>query len=251
MRRAALLGTGLMGQRVAEVMARRTDASLVALISRNRPEWGRDTPWYDRLDELDDLPGLLIDFSLPAGTLAAAAWCRANLVPLISGTTGLAEAERSALQATAELTPVLWSPNLSRGVNLLMRSVIETAASLPPETPVEILDVHHVHKKDAPSGTSLLLARAIAAARGQDLDHHLSFSDKPTEPRPGMIHCVSRREGERIGDHQVRFFSRHERIELGHSAAERDIYAAGAIDAGLWLLEQPAGLYSAADWLKA
>jgi 4-hydroxy-tetrahydrodipicolinate reductase len=239
-----------MGQRVAESLARWPDACLTAMVSRNRPDWALDIPWYDRLEELDDLPGLLIDFSLPGGTRAAAQWCRANLVPLVSGTTGLSDADREGLQSAAELVPVLWAPNLSRGVNLMLRAVIETAASLPPDTPVEILDVHHVHKKDAPSGTSLLLARAIASARGVSLDQCLSSGPVAAEPRAGVIHCVSQRQGERIGDHRVRFFNRHETIEHAHSAEARDIYANGAIEAGLWLINQPAGLYSSADWLK-
>lgn len=250
MKRIALVGTGLMGQRVAELLERHAEASLMALVSRNRPDWDGDTPWFDCLDELEESPELVIDFSLPGGTLMAADWCRANLVPLVSGTTGLGKAERDALRAAAELTPVLWAPNLSKGFNLMLRAVVETAASLPPDTPVEILDVHHVHKKDAPSGTSLLLAHAIAAARGDTPEHAISTGTESIQPSPGMVHCVSHRKGEVVGDHRVTFFCRDERIEMGHHARERAIYAAGAIDAGLWLLEQPAGLYSAADWLK-
>jgi 4-hydroxy-tetrahydrodipicolinate reductase len=250
MKRVVLVGTGLMGQRVAELLERHAEASLMAMVSRNRPDWAGDTPWFDQLDELEDSPELVIDFSLPGGTRSAADWCRANLVPLVSGTTGLGETERRALRKVAELAPVLWAPNLSKGFNLLLRAVVETAVSLPHDTPVEILDVHHVHKKDAPSGTSLLLAHGIVTARGDSPEHAISTGMEPAEPSPGMVHCVSRREGEVIGDHCVTFFGRDERIELGHYAQERGIYAAGAIDAGLWLLEQPAGLYSAADWLK-
>jgi 4-hydroxy-tetrahydrodipicolinate reductase len=239
-----------MGQRVAEKLERHPEACLVALISRNRPDWAGDTPWFDQLDELQHSPELLIDFSLPGGTAMAADWCRANLVPLVSGTTGLDEPERQALRAAAELVPVLWAPNLSMGFNLMLRAVVETAASLPHDTPVEVLDVHHVHKKDAPSGTSLLLAHGIAAARGDSPERCLTSGTEPVEPRPGMIHCTSRREGETIGEHHVTFFARHERIQMSHMAQERGIYAAGAIAAGVWLLEQPAGLYTAADWLK-
>ncbi len=249
MNTVALFGAGLMGQRVAELLQRWPDVALAAVVSRNRPEWLRDVPWYPNVDELSEITGFLIDFSLPGGTGAAARWCRANMVPMISGTTGLEEADREALEHAAELVPVLWAPNLSRGLNLVLRSVVEAAASLPRDIPVRITDVHHVHKKDQPSGTALLLAHAIASARGVRLEDCLVLSMGSDAPRAGMVQCVSHREGEAVGAHRVTFYCRHEQIEFSHDAEERDIYAAGAIEAGFWLLKQPAGLYSAAEWL--
>jgi 4-hydroxy-tetrahydrodipicolinate reductase len=134
-----------------------------------------------------------------------------------------------------------------------MLSATETAANLPAETPVEIVDIHHVQKKDAPSGTAMLLAHAIAAARDQQIEECLHISDAPSDSElaPGSISCVSLREGEIIGEHRVRFFCAGEQVVLSHSASDRRIYATGAVEAGLWLIRQGAGLYSAANWLGA
>jgi 4-hydroxy-tetrahydrodipicolinate reductase len=251
MTRVVIFGGGRMGCRVAQALAAMPGQELAAVISLNRPDWLKDAPWFNGPDHLDLSPDLMIDFSLPGGTHDAAEWCRANLVPLVSGTTGLGEGDLAALRRAAELIPVLWAPNLSRGVNLLLRSAAEMAASLPAETPVEILDVHHVHKKDAPSGTALMLAHAIARARGQEPDECIwTGADSPGPERPpATITCLSRREGETIGRHRVTFFAGNERIDLVHAAGDRAIYATGAIEAGLWLVRQEAGLYSAANWL--
>jgi 4-hydroxy-tetrahydrodipicolinate reductase len=242
-----------MGRQVAEALRAGADAELAAVISLKRPEWLGKIPWYNDPAQLQELPDLLIDFSLPGGTRAAARWCRANLVPVVSGTTGLEDGDREALNRAAELIPVLWAPNLSRGVNLLMLAAAEASAALPPDTPVEIVDIHHVHKKDAPSGTALMLAHAIAAARGQDVDDCVvtGVESPHGERAPGSITCISLREGEVIGEHRVRFMCPGEQLVLSHSAADRGIYAAGAVAAGLWLIEQQAGLYSAANWLGA
>lgn len=252
MKRIVVFGSGRMGRQLAGAIAGVPDVELAAVVSLNRPGWLEEVPWFNDPAQLDVSPDLLIDFTLPGGTRNAADWCRANLVPLVSGTTGLDDEDRQALRRAAELIPVLWAPNLSRGVNLLLRAVAETAASLPARVPVEITDVHHATKQDAPSGTALMLARAIARSRGQDPDLSVRVGESVAggEREPGSIVCVSRREGEVIGEHRVAFFDRDERIEMAHVACDRGIYAAGAIEAGLWLLRQEAGLYSAANWLN-
>jgi 4-hydroxy-tetrahydrodipicolinate reductase len=253
MKRVLLFGGGRMGRQVANTLRGHPRAKLGAVVSLNRPDWLKGVPWCADPGQLDEQPDLLIDFSLPGGTRAAANWCRANLVPMVSGTTGLDEADREALNRAAELIPVLWAPNLSRGINILLLAAAETAAALPADTAVEIIDIHHVHKQDSPSGTALMIAHAIAAARGQDIDDRLVIGG-PAEglsPEPGSIHCISYREGEVIGEHRVRFLCAGEQVVLSHSATERGIYAAGAVEAGLWLVDQQAGLYSAANWLGA
>ena len=252
MKRIVVFGGGRMGRQVVEVLSGVPDVELAALVSLERPDWLAGVPWFNELAQLDTSPDLLIDFTLPGGTQSAAGWCRANLVPLVSGTTGLGEGDREALRLAAELIPVLWAPNLSRGVSLLLRSAAEMAASLPADTPVVVTDVHHVHKKDAPSGTALMIARAVARARGQDPDTCLQIGEAlPGMDRPpGSITCISRREGETIGEHRVSFLDTEEQIELVHTAKDRRIYATGAVEAGLWLIRQEAGLYSAANWLN-
>jgi 4-hydroxy-tetrahydrodipicolinate reductase len=252
MKNIVVYGGGRMAREVALAAEDSGDVHLAALISRKRPDWLQNAPYFSSLDEMTSLPDLLIDFTLSGGTYDAAHWCRAGLVPLVSGTTGLTDQDRAALLEAAELVPVMWAPNLSKGLNLMMRSVVEAARNLPDDTPVEILDVHHLHKKDAPSGTALLLAQAIASARKQNLDDCLKVGadHDDTSPEKGKISCISRREGDVTGEHQVRFLAGAEDLCFSHKASDRTIYALGSLEAGLWLTRQPAGLYTSSDWLS-
>jgi len=227
-----------MAQAIADALASgaRTDVRLVALVGPLEPDWKTDVPWCRSLGDLPELPDLLIDFTLPQGTLAAAEWCGDQRVPLLSGVTGLTEEIQAALQAAAATVPVLWSPNLSLGVNLLAELAERAAAVLDPDVAVLVEDIHHQWKKDAPSGTALMLGATIAAQRAGDdsaIDYH------------------SLREGEIVGEHTVTFHLAGEEVSLVHRAQDRSIYALGALAAGAWLLEQPAGFYAVRDWLAA
>jgi 4-hydroxy-tetrahydrodipicolinate reductase len=234
--RAAVFGTGRMAAAIVRAAGSLPACSVVALVGPRAPEFDTDIPWVRSLDDLPSAPELLIDFTLPEGTREAAGWCGASDVPLVSGVTGLPEAVQAALRTAAGQVPVLWSPNLSLGVNLLADLAARAAAVIDQDTPVQIHDIHHQWKKDAPSGTALMLGARIAAQRGGD-DSGVAYD--------------SVREGEVIGVHTVRFRLAGEDIELVHRAHDRSIYALGAIRAGIWLRQQPAGLYSAADWLAA
>ncbi|MFT5371371.1 MAG: 4-hydroxy-tetrahydrodipicolinate reductase [Lysobacterales bacterium] len=252
MKNVAVFGGGKMAKQLSFAAENSSEINLCALVSRNRPDWLENIPYFSSLEQLKALPDLLIDFSLSSGLQLAAYWCRSNLVPLLSGTTGHTQQDRVSLLEAAELVPVLWAPNLSKGLNLVLKAVIETAVALPPDTPVEILDIHHIEKKDAPSGTALLLAQAIASARHQELDKCLNViqgEGKPEYAR-GSINCISRREGEVIGEHHVRFMHSAEQLRFSHVADNRNIYAQGALEAGIWLTNQSAGLYTANDWLS-
>jgi 4-hydroxy-tetrahydrodipicolinate reductase len=208
--------------------------ALQAVVGPSEPAWECPLPWLQGLEAIDERPDLLIDFTLPEGTERAALWCAERRVPLLSGVTGIPEKIREQLVRTAGRVPVLWSPNLSLGVNLLAELVGRAAAVLDPDVPVHILDVHHRWKKDAPSGTALMLGERVSEGRaGQKRG----------------IEFDSVREGEVIGEHTVRFDLVGEELALVHRARDRSIYARGALDAGEWLLGQPAGLYEARDWL--
>jgi 4-hydroxy-tetrahydrodipicolinate reductase len=234
--RIAIHGTGRMARALAEAAAEAGHFEVQALLGPRPPDWETQVPWFAGLHEwpAQPLPQLLIDFTLPDGTLTAAHWCAERQVPLLSGVTGLPRETLEALRRTALSAPVLWSPNLSLGVNLLAELAARAAAVLDPGTPVTIEDIHHQWKKDAPSGTALMLGAAIAAERGGD---------------DGAIAYRSRREGEVIGEHTVSFRLAGERFDLAHRAADRGIFARGALDAALWLMRQAPGFYSARDWL--
>lgn len=251
--RALLLGAGRMARSVAAVAAEYDDIDIVAQSSRRRPEAresGKDIPFFENLAEVGEgaAPAidLLIDFSLPEGTLAAAHWCAENRVALLTGVTGIGGGVFAALDEASEAAPVLWSPNLSYGVNVLAGLLQVAGQALAPAMRITIEDVHHEGKKDAPSGTALFLARQIHPPR-----NGLGGSDpaRIAEDFPG-IEFKSRREGSVIGDHRVTFTLRDETLTMAHHAADRRLFARGALEAGRWLTRQPAGRYTAADWIR-
>ena len=230
----AIHGAGRMAEAIVQAAQSRDDLIIVATVGPEAPVWGSPVTHYFSLDALPSVPALLIDFTLPDGTRAAAQWCEDNDVALLSGVTGLGNEVTTALQAAAERVPVLWSPNLSLGVNLLAVLARQAAAVLEPDTAVAIEDVHHQWKKDAPSGTALMLGEVINSQRGDDAD---------------QVEYSSIRQGEVVGVHTITFKMAGEEFDLVHRAHDRSIYALGALSAGNWLIAQPAGLYSAADWL--
>jgi len=233
--RILIHGTGRMASAIAAEAALREDVSIIALLGPQAPEWETDIPWLATPAGLPGLPDLLIDFTLPEGTRTAARWCASNEVPLLSGVTGLSEEVVGELRTAAVSVPVLWSPNLSLGINLLADLAGRAAAIVDKASPVLIEDIHHQWKKDAPSGTALMLGDRIARQRNGD---------------DGAIDYQSVREGEVIGVHTVTFKMNGEEFDLVHRAHDRSIYALGALEAGAWLTAQAPGLYSARDWLS-
>lgn len=195
---------------------------------------------------------VLIDFSAPAGFDAALAHCCAHRVALVSGTTGLSAAQRTALAAAARAIPVLWSANFSLGIAVLTRALGMAAAALR-GWDLEIIEAHHARKADAPSGTALALGRAAAAARGQDFDAVavLSREGRVGERPAGAIGFAAVRAGDIVGEHTALLATAGERLELAHRATDRAIFARGALAAAAWLAGKPAGAYSIDDVLGA
>lgn len=201
---------------------------------------------YERADAV-------IDFSAPEHTIGLAGLAAASKKILISGTTGLNSAQKEALIRAGESARIVWSANMSVGVNLLMALVEHTAAKMgPADTDIEIVEMHHKHKVDAPSGTALALGEAAARGRGVDLhDVWVKSRDGHTGARqPGSIGFATLRGGDVIGDHTVLFASGGERIELSHKASSRDIFAKGALVAAEWAAHKPAGFYTMRDVVK-
>ncbi len=199
--------------------------------------------------ELFERADAVIDFTRPENTVGLAGLAALNRKILISGTTGLSTAEKEALIRAGESTRVIWSANMSVGVNLLMALVEQTAAKLGPETDIEIVEMHHRQKVDAPSGTALALGEAAAHGRGVDLhDVWVKSRDGHTGAREaGSIGFATLRGGDVIGDHSVVFAGPGERIELSHKASNRDIFARGALVAAEWAANKPNGFYTMRD----
>ncbi|MCC7275786.1 MAG: 4-hydroxy-tetrahydrodipicolinate reductase [Alphaproteobacteria bacterium] len=192
-----------------------------------------------------------IDFTNPAASIAHAALAAAAGKGLVVGTTGLTPADRAALAAAAERAPIVFAPNMSLGVNVLMGLVERVARTLDPAYDIEIVEMHHRHKVDAPSGTALGLGEAAARGRGVRLDEAAVRSrDGHTGARvAGTIGFAALRGGDVVGDHTVVFAAGGERLELTHRASSREIYARGAVRAALWLAGRRPGLYGMKDVL--
>lgn len=202
------------------------------------------------LDVLKDADGI-IDFSGPdASTALSALAAQARIVHVI-GTTGFSGAQEAEIEAAARHAVIVKSGNMSLGVNLLAGLVKQAAASLDDSWDIEILDMHHRHKADAPSGTALMLGEAAAQGRGVSLEDVAEHGrDGLTGPRKqGAIGIAALRGGSVVGDHRLVLAGPNERLVLGHHAESRDIFAQGALRAALWGRDKPPGLYAMSDVL--
>lgn len=195
--------------------------------------------------------GVAIDFTLPAASLVHARACLARSVPLVIGTTGHDSVARAELGRIAESIPIVMAPNMSLGVNVLLKLTELAARALDESYDAEICEAHHRHKVDAPSGTALGLGRAVALGRGGDLETLAIYSRHgATGARPpGGIGFSVLRGGDIVGDHRVVFAGPGEQVELVHHAQDRSGFARGALAAARWVIGRPPGMYSMLDVL--
>lgn len=193
----------------------------------------------------------VIDFTVPAATAHHAMLAARHRTALIAGTTGLSAEQQAAVVAAAEQTAVLQAANMSPGINMLMALTKRVAATLGVDYDIEVLEMHHRHKVDAPSGTALALGQAAADGRQVALnDVAQRVRDGHTGARrSGDIGFATLRGGDAAGEHTVIFATDGERLELGHRASSRAVYARGAVRAAQWLRGRPPGLYSMLDVL--
>lgn len=201
--------------------------------------------------QLADRSDVLADFSAPFALDANLHAAIGAGVPILVGTTGLEEPHHTAIDCAARVIPVLQTGNTALGVTLLAHLVREAASKLGPEWDIEVLEMHHRMKVDAPSGTALLLGEAAAEGRGIDLAENSERGrDGQTGPRRrGAIGFASLRGGTVAGEHAVIFAGEHERLTLSHIAEDRMIFAHGAVRGAAWLIGQPAGRYTMAQVL--
>lgn len=205
----------------------------------------------DDFAALADASDVLVDFSSPTALGHHITAARLAKTPMLVGTTGLDGSHQAMVDDAACDIAILQAANTSLGINLLAAMVQQAAARLGSDWDIEVVEMHHRHKVDAPSGTALLLAQAAANGRGKSLPE-LSRFDRfdSTDPRePGSIGFASLRGGSVAGDHMVVLAGDGERIELGHRAESREIFARGAVKAALWLIGKAPGRYSMTDML--
>ncbi len=255
---------GRMGRTIIRTIAE-TDGAVVsgALEPETSAHLGVDAGRLAGLDDIgvtvtaDPLPlfaaaDAVIDFSRPAASVLYAGYAAQARIAHVIGTTGWEEDEEAAVLAAARHAPIVKSGNMSLGVNLLAILVEQAARALAADDfDIEIVEMHHRHKVDAPSGTALLLGEAAARGRGIDLaEHSVRVRDGHTGPRqPGDIGFATLRGGSVVGDHSVVVAGPRERIVLTHNAEDREIFARGAVRAALWAHGRKPGLYSMRDVL--
>lgn len=221
--------TGRMGQAVARLTHQFPSLRLVAAVGGREAPQIEAVPGFEagRLHEVPDFD-VCIDFSLAPAFDAIVDLCQARGAALVSGTTGLAAAQKERLEAVSKTIPVLWAANFSLGVAVL-EDLVQRAARALPDWQCDIVESHHIHKRDAPSGTALMLAQAVEAAGG------------------GTPQCASLRAGDIVGEHWVQFCGTGERLELVHRAGNRDIFARGALHCASLLPARAPGRYRVLD----
>ena len=255
--RVCVLGpTGRMGRAVLDVARGRTDVRVVAAI--DRPDAGalglEVLPGVEASADLTaglEAADVYSDFTAPSATRYAAQLAARLPRAAVIGTTGMSADDEAAIDALAKVAPVVVAANFSLGVNLLIGLVRTAARALGPDWDAEVVETHHRGKRDAPSGTALMIARAIAAGHGSDYDEvkrHTRDGDVGARPR-GEIGVASVRGGDVIGEHVASFFGPAERIEIGHRASTRGIFAGGALRAATWVVGKPPGRYTMLDVL--
>jgi len=255
---------GRMGRAVLALARERQNLQVVSAVVRpGSPAVGAEvTPGVVATDDVDAAlaqADVYIDFTTPQATADVALAAMARSVPAVVGTTGLNDRAHAALEALSKRAPVLWAPNFSPGVNVLLDLAERAARALGPELDIEVVEIHHRQKRDAPSGTALALAEALTRGRadagaGQGtalapVFGRAGIKDTGAPRAPGELGIAAVRGGDVVGEHTAYFLGDHERIELTHRAATRSVFAAGALRAATWLAGRPAGRYRMRDVL--
>ncbi len=247
---------GRMGQAVARAILESKKARLACALVR--PGSGladepldrvfgslpRDVDFSTSLDP--DTPcDVLVDFSGPVVFDAALAMAIERRIAFVSGTTGLRDEQRQAMERAAQTIPVLWSANFSLGAAMLLRTVRRVAAALP-DWDCEIVEIHHRRKEDSPSGTALALGQAVSEGHNLTMEDHAVYvrHGHVGARKPGEIGFASLRGGDIVGDHTVLFATDGERLEFTHRVGDRDIFAKGALAAAIWVARREPGIYT-------
>lgn len=262
--RIAVAGaSGRMGHMLIEALNASTDCRLTgALDVAASPAIGLDASAFsghssgvlisaDLREGLKD-SSVLIDFTRPEGTLAHLAVCRELGVKLVIGTTGFSDAQKAEIAAAAKDIAIVMAPNMSVGVNVTFKLLEMAAKALATGYDIEIIEAHHRHKVDAPSGTALKMGEVIADALGRDLKDCAVYAREGVtgERDPSSIGFAAVRGGDVVGDHTVMFLGTGERIEISHKSSSRAGYAQGSLRAARFLAGQATGLFDMSDVLN-
>lgn len=237
---------GRMGRALCALAEGRSDCHIAAGVDPADAAAGA-APVFPSLDACTVQADVLIDFSCPAATQAAIAYCGAHGLPLVACTTGLTGEQERGLQTLSQTVPVFRSANMSLGINLLMELVRQANAVLGTDFDIEIVEKHHHNKLDAPSGTALMIADALR--QSANVPYHLVYDrhERRAKRDPSEIGMHAVRGGSIVGEHEVLFAGPQEELLITHRAESREVFAAGALAAAVFLARQPAGMYTMKD----
>jgi len=262
MTKIAIIGAaGRMGRRITALAAEDDGFEIVCATEYSgSPDIGKDAGELAGIGEVgvkitgeliaDPAPDVAVDFSLPEGTMKVLGPCRDAGIAMVIGTTGLTDDEESEIAQAAATIPIVKAGNFSMGITLLCQLVATAAKTLGDDYDIEIFETHHRFKKDAPSGTAIMLARSICEATGKDYDQSTVFGRQGACPRQaGEIGIHAVRLGDTVGEHSVSFGNLGETVTLAHSAHTRDTFVRGALRATRWLESREAGMYDMTDVL--
>ncbi len=240
---------GKMGRVIADAVALRDDCRIVAGVDINTPANTFPFPTYTDIEEVKENADVIIDFSNPAALSGILKFSQERKMPVVIATTGLTETQTDEINAVSELVPVFFTANMSLGVNLICELAKKAASVLYPDFNIEIIEQHHNQKLDAPSGTALMIANEISSVLEEKPSYEYERHSK-REKRPIKeigIHSV--RAGTIVGEHEIIFGGKDEVIKISHSAASKEIFATGSINAAIFLKDKKPGLYSMKDIL--
>jgi 4-hydroxy-tetrahydrodipicolinate reductase len=262
--RVAVTGiAGRMGGRILSLLLQEDGIEIVGATEREgHPALGKDAgiviglgeinvPLSDRIEEAALKADVIVDFTTPVATLRHAEYASKTGKPMVIGTTGFKDEAREKIRRLAKGFPCVLSPNMSVGVNVMFEIVRRLAGLLGDGFDVEIIEMHHKHKIDSPSGTALRLGEVVAEALGRDFREVARFErhGQIGERRRDEIGIQTVRGGDVVGEHTVIFLGTGERLELTHRATSRDNFAIGAIRALKWVVGRPPGIYTMKDVL--
>ena len=264
MTRIAVVGAGgRMGRTLIEAVANadgatlgaateRPDSSLLGSDAGELAGIGRlGVPVVDSLERVLDDFDVVIDFTVPGATLSHLQLCRDHGKRMVIGTTGFSDGEKAELAAAARSIGIVFAPNMSVGVNLCFKLLEMAARVLGDEVDIEVIEAHHRHKKDAPSGTALRMGEVVAGVLGRDLEECAVYGRHGItgERDRRTIGFETIRAGDIVGDHTVLFAATGERVEITHKASSRMTFARGAVRAAGWIMEHRSGLFDMQDVL--
>ncbi len=247
----AVMGAcGKMGRVITDIVAARSDCKIIAGVDKVTEQYS-DFPIYATVNEIPVKPDVIIDFTHPSLLDSLLDYCKINNVPVVIATTGYTDEQIKQIKAAASQIPVFFTFNMSLGINLLVDLAKRATRVLGGDFDIEILEKHHNLKKDAPSGTAIMIAEAI----NEELDGKMHYVydrhnvRKPREKTEIGMHSV--RGGTIVGEHDIIFAGRDEVITLSHSAGSKQVFAVGSVNAAVFLSKCDNGLYEMSDLLSA